>query len=40
MKYMEPIARHLQKVALDEFGIELQWGFDLWKKDGAHFQIK
>ena len=40
MKYLEPIARHLQKVALDEFNVELEWGFDLWKKDGAHFQIK
>ena len=40
MKYLEPIARHLQEVALDEFGIKLEWGFDLWKKDGAHFQIK
>lgn len=40
MKYMEPIARHLQKVALEQFGVELEWGYDLWKKDGAHFQIK
>ena len=40
MKYMEPIARHLQKIALEEFGVELEWGYDLWKKDGAHFQIK
>lgn len=40
MKYLEPIARHLQKVALECHGIELEWGYDLWKKDGAHFQIK
>jgi peptidoglycan L-alanyl-D-glutamate endopeptidase CwlK len=40
MKYLEPIARHLQKVALEQFCIELEWGFDLWGKDGAHFQIK
>ena len=40
MKYMEPIARHLQKVALEQFCVELEWGFDLWGKDGAHFQIK
>jgi len=40
MKYLEPIARHLQKVALEQFCVELEWGFDLWKKDGAHFQIK
>ena len=40
MKYLEPIARHLQKVALERFCVNLEWGFDLWKKDGAHFQIK
>lgn len=40
MKYMEPIARHLQKVAKEHFNIDLEWGYDLWKKDGAHFQIK
>ena len=38
MKYLEPIARHLIKVASD-YGIILSWGYDLWKKDGAHFQI-
>ena len=38
MKYLEPIARHLIKVAAD-YGIILNWGYDLWKKDGAHFQI-
>lgn len=38
MKYLEPIARHLQDVAC-MYEIELHWGFDLWKKDGAHFQI-
>jgi peptidoglycan L-alanyl-D-glutamate endopeptidase CwlK len=38
MKYLEPIARHLIKVAAD-YGIVLHWGYDLWGKDGAHFQI-
>tara|TARA_R110000744_G_scaffold31320_3_gene73692 strand:- start:1025 stop:1489 length:465 start_codon:yes stop_codon:yes gene_type:complete len=40
MKYLEPIARHLQKVALEEFGIKLIWGQDVWGKDAAHFQIE
>jgi len=39
MKYLEPIARHLQGVAKSK-GIDLEWGQDLWGKDGAHFQIK
>ena len=38
-KYLEPIARHLQKVASENYGIILNWGYDLWKKDAAHFQI-
>lgn len=38
LKYLEPIARHLQEVALSK-GIILSWGQDLWGKDGAHFQI-
>jgi len=38
MKYLEPIARHLIRVA-SSYGIILNWGYDLWKKDGAHFQI-
>jgi hypothetical protein len=38
MEYLEPIARHLIKVA-SSYGIILNWGYDLWKKDGAHFQI-
>ena len=38
LEYLEPIARHLIKVASD-YGIILSWGYDLWKKDGAHFQI-
>ncbi len=37
-KYLEPIARHLIEVA-SKHGIVLNWGYDLWKKDGAHFQI-
>ena len=40
LKYLEPIARHLQKIAMDKFCIELDWGHDLWGRDGAHFQIK
>ena len=38
MEYLEPIARHLIKVAASH-GVILSWGYDLWKKDGAHFQI-
>jgi len=38
LKYLEPIARHLQEVAL-KHGVVLNWGQDLWGKDGAHFQI-
>lgn len=40
MEHLEPIARHLQKIAKDRYNINLEWGFDLWGKDGAHFQIK
>lgn len=40
LKYLEPIARHLQKIAKEQFNVKLEWGFDLWGKDGAHFQIK
>lgn len=39
LKYLEPIARHLQKIALENYNIQLDWGQDLWGKDGAHFQI-
>jgi hypothetical protein len=39
MKYIEPIARHLQKVFQEQFKVKLDWGQDLWGKDGAHFQI-
>jgi hypothetical protein len=38
MEYLEPIARHLIQTASD-YGIILNWGYDLWGKDGAHFQI-
>ena len=38
MEYLEPIARHLIKVA-EKHGVILNWGYALWKKDGAHFQI-
>lgn len=40
MKYLRPIANHLKKYARENYGIELEWGQDLWGKDGAHFQIK
>tara|TARA_R110000803_G_scaffold56147_1_gene113323 strand:- start:161 stop:595 length:435 start_codon:yes stop_codon:yes gene_type:complete len=38
LDYLEPIARHLIKVA-EKHGVILNWGQDLWGKDGAHFQI-
>lgn len=38
MDYLEPIARHLIKVA-NKHGVILSWGYDLWKKDGAHLQL-
>jgi peptidoglycan LD-endopeptidase CwlK len=39
-KYYEPIARHIQKVALEQFGVKLTWGGDWTKfKDLPHFQI-
>ena len=38
MEYLELIARHLIKVAA-KHGVILNWGYDLWKKDAAHFQI-
>lgn len=39
-KYYEPIARHIQKVALEKFGVKLDWGGD-WKKfkDMPHLQM-
>ena len=40
MRYLKPIARHLQKFALENYDVTLEWGYDLWRKDGAHFQIK
>lgn len=39
MKYLKPIAKHLKEFAMKEYGVELEWGYDLWKKDGAHFQV-
>jgi len=39
-KILEAIARHLQRVAEEHFDVCLDWGYDLWGKDGAHFQIK
>lgn len=39
-KHYEPIARHLQKVALDKFGAKLEWGGDFKSIiDLPHFQI-
>ena len=38
MKYLEPIARHLQAIA-DKKGVKLEWGYDLWGRDAAHFQL-
>lgn len=39
-KYYEPIARHIQEVAKNKFGVNLQWGGDWTKfKDYPHFQI-
>jgi peptidoglycan LD-endopeptidase CwlK len=39
-KYYEPIARHIQKVALEQFDVKLTWGGDWTKfKDLPHFQI-
>ena len=38
LEYLEPIARHLIKVAA-KHGVIINWGQDLWGKDGAHFQI-
>lgn len=40
-KYYEPIARHIQKVAKEQFDINVEWGGD-WKNfiDLPHFQIR
>ena len=38
LKYLEPIARHLQTVARSH-GVNLVWGQDAWGKDGAHMQF-
>ena len=39
-KYYEPIARHLQEIAMNRYGINLTWGGDWVKfKDLPHFQI-
>ena len=39
-KYYEPIARHIQKVAFEQFGVKLTWGGDFrsWK-DRPHFEL-
>ena len=38
--HLEPIARHIQKVAKEQFNVELTWGGD-WTsfRDMPHFQI-
>ena len=38
-KYYKPIARHIQKVALEQFGVKLVWGGDWKMVDMPHFQI-
>ena len=39
-KYYKPIARHIQKVALEQFGVKLVWGGDFRTfLDRPHFQI-
>ena len=39
-KYYEPIARHVQKVALEQFNVKLVWGGDFRTfRDMPHFQI-
>ena len=40
VEFYKPIARHIQQVASNDFGIELEWGGD-WKNfiDLPHFQI-
>ena len=40
LQYLEPIARHLQKIAKEKFDVDLVWGQDVWGKDGAHFQVE
>lgn len=39
-RYYMPIARHIQKIALEKFNVKLQWGGD-WRSfiDLPHFQI-
>lgn len=40
-KYYEPIARHLQKIAKERYGVVLEWGGDFRSfVDRPHFQIK
>ena len=40
VKYLEPIARHLQDIALEKYNIMLTWGGDFRSfKDMPHFQI-
>ena len=39
-KYYAPIARHIQKVALEQFNVKLVWGGDFRTfLDRPHFQI-
>jgi len=40
LKYLIPIKEHLIKVAKEKFGVTLYNGYDLWKKDAGHYQIK
>ena len=39
-KYYDPIARHIQKVALEQFNVKLVWGGDFKSfVDRPHFQL-
>jgi peptidoglycan L-alanyl-D-glutamate endopeptidase CwlK len=38
MLHLKPIADHLKKCATEK-NIPLEWGYDLWGKDAAHFQV-
>ena len=38
-KILEEIARHIQKVAIEKFGIKLTWGGDWKRKDLPHLQL-
>ena len=37
-KHFGPLAIAMKQAA-KEFGVELEWGYDLWGWDGPHFQL-